>query len=81
VDDVDEAIAVLQETPGVRVLGERKEVAGDSPCVAGNRWTYFLTPWGLLMEIVDQSRVAAPPRLVGPADWTAAPNTSRKDNQ
>jgi len=81
VDDVDEAIAVLQETPGVRVLGERKEVAGDSPRVAGNRWTYFLTPWGLLMEIVDRSRVAAPPRLVGPADWTAAPNTSRKDNQ
>lgn len=81
VDDVDEAIAVLQETPGVRVLGERKEVAGDSPRVAGNRWTYFITPWGLLMEIVDRSRVAAPPRLVGPADWTATPDTSRKDNQ
>jgi catechol 2,3-dioxygenase-like lactoylglutathione lyase family enzyme len=75
VDDVDEAIAVLQETPGVRVLGERKEVAGDSPRVAGNRWTYFVTPWGLLMEIVDRSRVATPPRLVGPADWAATPNT------
>jgi catechol 2,3-dioxygenase-like lactoylglutathione lyase family enzyme len=81
VDDVDEAIAVLQETPGVRVLGERKEVAGDSPRVAGNRWTYFITPWGLLMEIVDRSRVASPPRLVGPADWTATQHTSRKDNQ
>lgn len=79
VDDVDEAIAVLQETPGVRVLGERKEVAGDSPRVAGNRWTYFLTPWGLLMEIVDRSRVAAPPRLVGPSDWAATKDTSRKD--
>lgn len=68
VDDVDEAVAVLREIPGVRLLGDRKEVAGDSPRVAGNRWTYFLTPWGLLMEIVDRSRVANPPRLVGPAD-------------
>src|SRR5690349_18362861 len=25
--------------------------------------------WGLLMEIVDRSRVADPPALVGPADW------------
>jgi hypothetical protein len=79
VDDVDEAIAVLQEIPGVRVLGERKEVAGDSPRVAGNRWTYFITPWGLLMEIVDRSRVASPPRLVGPADWAATQDTFTKD--
>ena len=56
VDDVDQAIAVLRDIPGVRLLGDRKEVAGDSPRVAGNRWTYFLTPWGLLMEIVDRSR-------------------------
>ncbi|MDQ1595873.1 MAG: hypothetical protein QOH40_2429, partial [Arthrobacter pascens] len=53
----------------------------DSPRVAGNRWTYFISPWGLLMEIVDRSRVASPPRLVGPADWTATQDTSRKDNQ
>jgi catechol 2,3-dioxygenase-like lactoylglutathione lyase family enzyme len=72
VDDVDEAIAVLRGIPGVRLLGDRKEVAGDSPRVAGNRWTYFLTPWGLLMELVDRSRVADPPRLVGPVDWRAA---------
>lgn len=80
VDDVDEAVAVLGAIPGVRVLGDRKEVAGDSPSVAGNRWTYFLTPWGLLMEIVDRSRVADPPPLVGPADWLpAAPENTRKD--
>lgn len=80
VDDVDEAIAVLREIPGVRALGERKEVADDSPRVAGNRWTYFLTPWGLLMEIVDRSRVADPPDLVGPADWhSAAGDRTRKD--
>jgi catechol 2,3-dioxygenase-like lactoylglutathione lyase family enzyme len=80
VDDVDEAVAVLRDIPGVRVLGDRKEVAGDSPRVAGNRWTYFLTPWGLLMEIVDRSRVADPPALVGPADWrTTADDNIRKD--
>lgn len=80
VDDVDEAVAVLRNIPGVRVLGGRKEVAGDSLRVAGTRWTYFVTPWGLLMEIVDRSRVAGPPPLVGPADWlSAAPDKARKD--
>jgi len=69
VDDVDEAIAHLRRIPGVRVLGDRKEVGEDSPTVAGNRWTYFLTPWGLLMELVDRSRVQNPPNFVGPAEW------------
>jgi hypothetical protein len=40
------------------------------------RWTYFRTPWGLLMEIVDRSRVADPPALVGPADWRTTVNDS-----
>lgn len=72
VDDVDEAIAHLRTIPGVRVLGERKEVGPDSPLVGGNRWTYFVTPWGLLVELVDRSRVPSPPRFVGPAEWAAA---------
>jgi catechol 2,3-dioxygenase-like lactoylglutathione lyase family enzyme len=80
VDDVDEALAVLRHIPGVRLLGDRKEVGGDSPRVAGNRWSYFLTPWGLLMELVDRSRVSDPPALIGPADWLRAANaTLRKD--
>ncbi|MET0453797.1 MAG: VOC family protein [Mycobacterium sp.] len=80
VDDVDAAVAVLRQIPGVRMLGDRKEVAGDSPSVAGNRWIYFLTPWGLLMELVDRSRVTDPPALVGPAEWhSAADDTTRKD--
>lgn len=70
VDDVDQAIAHLTRVPGVRILGDRKEVGVDSPIVAGNRWTYFLTPWGLLMELVDRSRVQNPPNFVGPVEWT-----------
>lgn len=70
VDDVDEALAVLCTIPGVRPLGHRKEVGADSPSVAGNRWIYVTTPWGLVVELVDRSRVMRPPRLVGPADWT-----------
>jgi hypothetical protein len=81
VDDVDDAIAVLHGIPGVKVLGDRKEVAGDSPRVAGNRWTYFLTPWGLLMEIVDRSRVADPPALVGAADWRSATDVNTRKDQ
>jgi catechol 2,3-dioxygenase-like lactoylglutathione lyase family enzyme len=69
VDDVDEAVAHLRQIPGVRILGDRKEVGDDSPYVAGNRWTYFLTPWGLMVELVDRSRVEAPPAFVGPRDW------------
>ncbi|GMA22551.1 hypothetical protein GCM10025864_03100 [Luteimicrobium album] len=72
VTDVDEAIARLEAVPGVRVLGGRKEVGGDSPRVAGNRWTYVTTPWGLLIELVDRSRVRHPPDLIGPADERAA---------
>jgi catechol 2,3-dioxygenase-like lactoylglutathione lyase family enzyme len=80
VDDVDVALRVLATRPGVRLLGDRKEVGGDSPRVAGNRWSYFLTPWGLLMELVDRSRVSDPPALVGPTDWLRAANeTTRKD--
>lgn len=71
VDDVDEAVSHLRTVPGVRLLGERKEVGHDSPLVGGNRWTYFVTPWGLLMELVDRSRVRVPPRFVGPAEWAA----------
>lgn len=76
VDDVDAAIAHLDTIPNVRVLGDRKEVGPDSPLVAGNRWTYFVTPWGLLMELVDRSRVQNPPSLVGPADWNRPPRRS-----
>lgn len=69
VDDVDLAVEHLRTFPGVQVLGEVKEVAADSPVVAGNRWTYLRSPWGLLIELVDRSRVVDPPPFVGPSDW------------
>jgi len=77
VEDVDEAVMHLSRIPGVRILGAPKEVGRDSPSVAGNRWTYFVTPWGLLMELVDRSRVHNPPNFVGPADWNRP--TDRSD--
>jgi catechol 2,3-dioxygenase-like lactoylglutathione lyase family enzyme len=70
VDDVDVAVAHLERVPGVRILGGVKQVGGDSPRVAGNRWTYLVAPWGLMIELVDRSRVANPPRFVGPEDWS-----------
>jgi len=71
VEDVDVAVEYLRVVPGVRLLGDRKEVGADSLYVAGNRWTYFATPWGLLMELVDRSRVIEPPRFVVPGEIVA----------
>ncbi len=69
VDDVDDVVDAVAGIDDVEILGARKEVAGDSPAVAGNRWVYARTSWGLILEFVDRSRVADPPHLVGPADW------------
>lgn len=69
VDDVDAVVSTIAHLKGIAILGQRKEVAGDSPAVAGNRWVYARTSWGLILEFVDRSRVADPPHLVGPDDW------------
>ncbi len=69
VDDVDDVVAAIRDLGDIEILGARKEVAGDSPAVAGNRWVYARTNWGLILEFVDRSRVGDPPRLVGPLDW------------
>jgi catechol 2,3-dioxygenase-like lactoylglutathione lyase family enzyme len=50
VTDVDEAVAYLRTQPGVRVLGEPETVA-DGP-IAGDRWVYFRTPWGMQLELI-----------------------------
>ncbi|MQA04474.1 MAG: VOC family protein [Streptosporangiales bacterium] len=49
VDDLDAAVAYLRER-GVRVLGEPTASSGAS---TGQRWVYFLTPWGMQLELVS----------------------------
>jgi catechol 2,3-dioxygenase-like lactoylglutathione lyase family enzyme len=47
---VDAAYAYLGAVPGVTLMDGPNGVADDAP-VAGQRWFYFTTPWGLHMEI------------------------------
>lgn len=55
VDDIDSAVERVGAVPGVRLLGEVSVLPDDHP-LAGRRWIYFLTPFGLQIELV--SRVA-----------------------
>jgi catechol 2,3-dioxygenase-like lactoylglutathione lyase family enzyme len=49
VDDLDVAVAYLRERQ-VRILGEPTASKGPSE---GQRWIYFLTPWGMQFELVS----------------------------
>jgi glyoxylase I family protein len=49
VDDLDAAVAYLREQ-GVRVLGEPTASKGAHE---GQRWIYFLAPWGMQFELVS----------------------------
>lgn len=49
VDDLDAAVAHLH-AHGVRVLGEPTVSKGAS---FGQRWVYFLSPWGMQFELVS----------------------------
>ena len=49
VDDLDEAVAYLK-SKGVRVLGDPTVSKNASE---GQRWVYFLAPWGLQFELVS----------------------------
>jgi catechol 2,3-dioxygenase-like lactoylglutathione lyase family enzyme len=49
VDDLDAAVAHLREA-GVRVLGEPTASTGAHE---GQRWVYFLAPWGMQFELVS----------------------------
>jgi catechol 2,3-dioxygenase-like lactoylglutathione lyase family enzyme len=50
VDDINEAVAYLRSR-GVRVLGE-PTVRETGPS-AGQTWVYFLSPWGMQLELVS----------------------------
>ncbi len=49
VDDLDAAIAYLTSR-GIRVLGEPTR---SSRASEGQRWVYFLSPWGMQLELVS----------------------------
>ena len=50
VDDIHAAIKYLKDK-GVRILGE--PTVRDSGPHAGQTWIYFLTPWGMQLELVS----------------------------
>lgn len=49
VDDLDSAVAYLRDR-GVRVLSGPTASSGPRE---GNRWIYFLAPWGMQFELVS----------------------------
>jgi catechol 2,3-dioxygenase-like lactoylglutathione lyase family enzyme len=49
VDDLDEAVEYLR-AEGVRLLGDPTASSGPSE---GQRWIYFLAPWGMQFELVS----------------------------
>lgn len=51
VADVDAAAEYLRAQPGVRVLGAPETIT-DGP-IAGDRWVYFATPWGMQLELIN----------------------------
>jgi catechol 2,3-dioxygenase-like lactoylglutathione lyase family enzyme len=73
VDDVDLAYEYLTTVPGVIVQEGPNGVAESSP-VRGQRWFYFLTPWGMQMEITSDAtargyRGLPGARLALPSTW------------
>lgn len=51
VEDIEAAVEYLRAQPGVIVLGEVQTIE-DGP-IAGDRWVYFLAPWGMQLEILN----------------------------
>ncbi|WP_066517547.1 VOC family protein [Curtobacterium ammoniigenes] len=49
VDDLDAAVAYLR-AQGVRVMGDP---TASSAASRGQRWVYFLSPWGMQFELVS----------------------------
>lgn len=52
VDDLDTAVKYLQEK-GIHILSTPTASAGASE---GQRWVYFLSPWGMQFELVSYPR-------------------------
>lgn len=72
VDDLDAGVAHLRDH-GVRVLGEPTASSSHS---TGQRWVYFLSPWGMQLELVSfpngkAYEATATTKLWHPSDPTA----------
>jgi catechol 2,3-dioxygenase-like lactoylglutathione lyase family enzyme len=63
VDDLDSAVAYLRSRD-VPVLGDPTPSRGPAE---GNRWVYFLAPWGMQFELVSYPGGKAFDRLAGRA--------------
>lgn len=57
VPNVAAAAAALAEVPGVRVLGA--PTYGTTLSGARRGWVYFLSPWGLHMELAEEHSIPA----------------------
>jgi catechol 2,3-dioxygenase-like lactoylglutathione lyase family enzyme len=53
VSDIDDTATRLRESGKATQLGEVKTVPNGSP-VAGNRWCYFSTQFGVMIELVNR---------------------------
>lgn len=77
VTDMEEAVRYLQAQPGVRVLGEPQPLEPGS--TRGDQWVYFLTPWGMQLELITMPRGMSyerevPTRLFQPEEVLSALN-------
>jgi catechol 2,3-dioxygenase-like lactoylglutathione lyase family enzyme len=72
VDDMDSAVAYLHEH-GLTVLGDPTVSKGPSE---GQRWVYFLAPWGMQFELVSYPGRKAFDRAGGTAEAWAAHTAS-----
>lgn len=72
VDDMDAAVAYLHEQ-GLTVLGDPTVSRGPSE---GQRWVYFLSPWGMQLELVSYPGRKAFDRAGGTAAAWAAHTTA-----
>ncbi|WP_411730492.1 VOC family protein [Paeniglutamicibacter sp.] len=77
VDDLDVAMAYL-ESHGIQILGKPTHSIGASE---GQRWVYFLSPWGMQFELVSYPdgkayEQQAETLLWDPRDGSSAPSAS-----
>lgn len=78
VEDIEAAAEYLRAQAGVTLLGDVQTIE-DGP-IAGDRWVYFLAPWGMQMEILHMPpgmpyERATPARRYGPCEdaWPSRP--------